>query len=271
MENIKNYKLFLENKEEYSIYEWFEELKMMMWSKKNINYNELEKNVERFIGKEWFKKINDKIDSIYNSFSKVNLENIEDRLLYIWDELPENKQKYVYLSVLYGDYYNIYNENDTKYNGMINSKNKKDILIHILINIVLPTLWISFSPKEYLRKTKEQISVSDPIWNCENFNINNYEFDTVLKSDINEKNKYSVQNVLEMYQPGIVIDFGRDSLYNKESSFSIKKIENLFDNHIEAIVNDLEYEEIIWDYSRYKRRFSSDDPVYDYTLKILLK
>ncbi len=260
---IKKYSTFLESYEkETDIYEWYSQLKMMIWSKETIDHDKLEKDVNHYIGEGWFKKIKDKVDSMYNSLSKVDLGYIEDRLLTIWDELPQ-KKKSVSVPILYGDYYNINNESDAKYTGVIYTKDKINVFIHILLNIVLPTLHKSTNSLEYLRKTKEQISISSPKWNCANFDIRNYDS---AKADMVN---YSVQNVLDMYHPGVVICFGTD--HSERQKVSIKKIETLFDEHIESIVSELDYKKVIWDYSRYERRFSNEDLIYEYTLKILLK
>ena len=52
----------------------------------------------------------------------------------------------------------------------------------------------------------------------------------------------------------------------------LKKVEQLFDEHLPRILHGLEYEEILWDIPREGRRFDEDTyEIYDYTLKILLK
>jgi hypothetical protein len=274
----------------YSIYDWFEDLKSMQWDKKPINKSELKKWSEHFIGSGWYDKISNLVDDIYNSFKSVDIDYIRDRMLEVWDELPLEKEKRVMFAVAYGDYKNFDNELDYKYNGLmpinnINDNSRKiDIIIHIIKEIIYPTMYIG-SPSVWLRRTPEQEYVTDEIWNCENFNIDNYgisegsEFSnglsgrrsttTIFKYELKEKKIYTPDKVIQMYKPCVWIEIGGyDS--HKTSKFKLSHIEPLLDDVLEIILPELNYEFIIWDKSRGKRRFEEDD-FHDYTLKIILK
>jgi hypothetical protein len=64
----------------YSIYDWFEDLKSMQWSRKSINKSELKKWTEHFIGSGWYDKISDLVDNIFDSIRKVDIDYINDRM-----------------------------------------------------------------------------------------------------------------------------------------------------------------------------------------------
>jgi hypothetical protein len=274
----------------YSIYNWFEDLKSMQWGRKSINKSELKKWTEHFIGSGWYDKISKKVDHIFNSIREVDINYVEMRMLDVWDELPANKDKYVVFAVAYGDYKNFDKEIDYRYNGLITlmspqDDDKLDVIIHIIINIIYPTTHIG-SPSIWLRRTEEQEYVTDKKWNCENFNIDNYDFKegedfdngaggrrpttTIFRDELEEKKDYSLDKIIQMYVPCIVIEVGGHHGSHRTGKFRLSHLEPLLDDVIETILPTLDYEAVIWDKSRGERRFT-DDEFSDYTLKIILK
>jgi hypothetical protein len=282
----------------YSIYDWFENLKSIQWNRKSINNSDLKKWSDHFIGSGVYQKISNLVDNIFESIRSVDYNYINDRMLEVWDELPISKDKYVMACVAYGGYENLDREIMYRYSGLLSVMNpfddskKLDIIIHIIKEILYPTLFIG-SPSISLRKTEEQIYVTDKKWNCVNFDIDSYEFNegeefvdvgflktpgetgrrsttTIFKSDLYKKKNYGVDKVISMYKPCLVIEIGGHNDSYRTGKISLSKLEPLLDDVLETILPDLDYEEVIWDKARGSRQFS-DDEFYDYTLKILLK
>jgi hypothetical protein len=282
-------KLDLSNK--YSIYDWFEDLKSMQWSRKSINKSELKKWTDHFIGGGWYYKISNLVDNIFDSIRKTDIEYVEGRMLEVWDELPSEKEKYVMFAVAYGDYENFDKEIDYRYSGLISvmspqdDDRKLDVIIHIIKDIIYPTTHIG-SPSIWLRRSREQEYVTDKKWNCENFNIDNYgfkedqEFDngtggrrsttTIFKHELEAKRDYSPDKVIQMYKPCVVIEVGGYHDSHMTGRVKLSHLEPLLDDALETILPELDYEAIIWDKARGKRKFT-DDEFSDYTLKIILK
>jgi hypothetical protein len=274
----------------YSIYDFFEDLKSMEWGHKAKNVSELKKWSEHFIGVGYFDKISKKVDSIFKSIDKIDLDYVGDRMLEVWDELPYGKERNIYLAVAYGNYEKYDDSNYSKFNGLMYTRNdnkdkKLNVIIHMIKDIIYPTLFIGY-PSISIRKTDEQIHVTDEKWNCKNFNIDNYDIEvnkeyengnsgrrnttTIYPSDFNKLKLYHVDKVIEMHKPCLVMDIGGYSESHLTGKISLSKLEPLLDDVLETILPELDYEDIIWDKARGSRQFS-DDEFYDYTLKILLK
>ena len=290
MSHIKPYSSFLEsNLNEYSIYEWFEDLKSMQWNRENINESELKKWTEHFIGDGWYNKIKNRFLEIEKSLDKIDYEHIYDRLYELWDELPSKKKKSVYPTIAYGDINKYDEEIEYRFSGLL-SHNKNGLLsyiIHFVKELIYFTSFIGY-PSVHLRTTKDQKNVLNKEWNCSNFNIANYmvksgdEFvndvsmnrkrgniTTIYDSDINNKKKFDINKYLEMYQPCITIDIGGYIDSHKTGKFDIYKVEDILDENLTVVLNNINYKAIIWDHSRYKRKFT-DSYFSDYTLKIIL-
>lgn len=275
----------------YSIYDWFEDLKSMQWNNNSINDSDLKKWSEHFIGTGVYQKISNLVDNIFESIRNVDYNYINDRMFEVWDELPINKDKYVMACVAYGDYENLDKEIMYRYNGLLSVMNPSDdskklnIIIHIIKDILYPTLFIG-SPSIVIRRTEEEIYVTDKKWNCENFDIDSYKFNegeefdnggtgrrsttTIYKSELDKKKNYGVDKVLSMYKPCLVIEIGGHNDSYRTGKIKLSHLEPILDDVLQTILPDLDYEEVIWDKSRGKRQFT-DDEFYDYTLKILLK
>lgn len=275
----------------YSIYDWFEDLKSMQWNNNSINDSDLKKWSEHFIGTGVYQKISNLVDNIFESIRNVDYNYINDRMFEVWDELPINKDKYVMACVAYGDYENLDKEIMYRYNGLLSVMNPSDdskklnIIIHIIKDILYPTLFIG-SPSIVIRRTEEEIYVTDKKWNCENFDIDSYKFNegeefdnggtgrrsttTIYKSELDKKKNYGVDKVLSMYKPCLVMEIGGHNDSYRTGKIKLSHLEPILDDVLQTILPDLDYEEVIWDKSRGKRQFT-DDEFYDYTLKILLK
>jgi hypothetical protein len=292
MKKIKPYSLFLEDKTvEYSIYDWFEDLKRFQWAQNQktlVNESTLEKWTEHFIGEGYWKKVSGLVDKIVKSLQKVDIEYIEDRMLDVYDTIPSNKQRWTMCCVAYGNYENHDKPNNRKYNGLLSVPKPKEgdklnIIISILKDIVSPTLSIGGYPSIFLRRDDEQYYVTDKKWNCANFNIDNYGIKvgdkfkgderrdvTIHSSDIKSKKDYSVDKVLDMYKPCVTINIGGYSDSYLTGKMNLRKLESDIDGVLPSILPTLDYEEVIFDVSRGNRQFDDDSDVYDYTIKILL-
>lgn len=280
---------------EYDIYNWFEDLKAQQWSKKTINLKQLKFWSDHFIGEGWYDKISNLVDSIHNSLKSVDYDYINDRMLEVWDELPLGKDKYVMPCVSYGDYENYDKEIDYRHNALISYQDVKDesrkldVIIHILIDILYPTLFIG-NPSVTMRNSKSQYFVTDEKWQCQNFDIKNYEFKegdeiengnsrkpnkrsttTIFSWDLKKKSLYSIDKVLSMYKPCVVIEIGGYNNSHLTGAFKLDDIESKLDEVLPTILPELNYEDIIWDKSRGTRQFDTSAGFYDYTLKIILK
>lgn len=283
---MKHLKLFESFDANYSIYDYFEDLKRMQWSNK-IDLSLVKKRSDQFIGNGYFDKISSLVDSLENSFSKLDYEFIYDRLYDVWDYLPEEKDKVVMGVVAYGSYENYEEESDRKYNGMITfNDNKENIIIHIIKEILYPTLFIGY-PSVQIRLSDDEIYVTDKEWNCENFNIKKYSIKSgdsikngdsgrrsetnIYSSDIDKKSLYSVDKVISMYKPCLLIEIGGHGNNHLTGKIELKDIESRFDDVLPMVLPEIEHEEIIWDMSRGTRKFDESGDFYNYTLKIILK
>lgn len=279
---------------QYSIYDWFEDLKSFEWGHKKTTTSELKKWSDHFIGRGVFQEINNSVDKIMQSLKKVDLDYINDRLLDVFDTLPQQKESSAYLAVAYGDYKNFTEENRRKFNGLIYvsdpDKRKERIILSILKDIVFPTLYIGTYPSVNLRSSDDSEYVTSEKWQCKNFNIDDYQElgiregakvevehrggkkeITIYDTDISTKRDYSIDKVMEMYRPCIVVDIGeRGSDSIRTGKFSLKKLESSFDEVLPSILPTIDYEEVIWEFNRERRSFDTDE-FHDYTLKILLK
>jgi hypothetical protein len=285
MKKLKTYNLFLESFQkdtavmhEYSIFDWFEDLKRDNWIRKNIEGHKIW--TEHFIGEGWWDKINSHVDKIYEVLSEVNVKHIKDAMLEVFDTIPEGKERNIYTAILYGDYERINDSNDLKFNGTmpimdLNDKNRKDwIILSILISMVHPTLYYSrFKENAMLRDTKESEYVTDEKWQCQNFDFEQFHKTGHLRDyEFSKVQKYSPENVLSMYRPGVVINiggWGSDSIHT--GKMHLDDLEAALDAAIEVVESEVDYEDIIWKYSRGERKFDTSKPIYEYDLKILLK
>ena len=285
MKKLKKYSIFLESFRkdaavscEYSIFDWFEDLKRDNWNASNIERHKIW--TEHFIGEDWWDKITSHVDKIFKALSEVNIRHIKDAMLEVFDTLPEQKERNIYTAILNGDYEKINDSNDLKFNGTIpimdlNDKNRKDyVIISILISMVYPTLYYSrFKEDAVLRDTKESEYVTDEKWQCQNFDFEQFHKTGHLRDyEFSKVQKYSPENVLSMYRPGIVINiggWGSDSIHT--GKMYLEELEGALDAAIEVVESEVDYKEVIWPYTRGERHYDTSKPIYEYDLKILLK
>lgn len=277
MRKLQKYKSFLESQEDYSIFDFYDYLRNNHWS--NTDISTLEKWTDHFVGDGWWQKIKSHVDRIFQVISEVDLNHINDAMLEIYDTLPEEKEKNIYCAVLYGNYERINDSNEYKYGGTMpifesdDMKRKSYILHNIVFEIVRPTVSYSrLKDKEVnFRQTTEAEFVTDKKWQCQNFDFS--QFTDLKDYEMRVLKLYSPENVLSMYQPGVVIDIGGWSAMGSHSTgqMSLLGLEKELDERIDLITANLDYEEVLWPFSRKERYFDTSSPIYDYTLKILLK
>lgn len=267
---IKKFETFLESKnEKYSIYQFFYDLnKFTRNENKNLNFK---LHCEHFIGPGSYNKISNYVDKLLSSINKVNLDDIELRLMDdVYDNINSDIKNSVSFGILNGDYYNYDLKYDEKYNSCSFYKNinseKQNIICDIIREIIYPTLY--FSMNKELRSTDDKEYVTEPKWNCENFDIKNY-IDDGESYYMLKKSKYSVDRIINMHTPAIICEL-KGEYGRKHTYMDLNKIESYIDNALECILPTIDYDNVIFDYSRYKRKFD-ETLFYDYTFKIILK
>lgn len=275
---IKNYIQFNESvTSDYSIFDFYDYLRNNHWS--NTDISTLERWTDHFVGDGWWNKIKSHVDRMFQILSEVDLNHINSAMLEIYDTLPDEKEKNIYCAVLYGDYDRVNDSNDLKYNGTMpifesdDMKRKSYILHNITFEIVRPTVSCSrlIDTEVNFRTAPESEFVTDKKWQCQNFDFS--EFTELKEYEMRKLKLYSPENVLSMYQPGVVIDIGGWSSVDshRTGQMSLLDLEKELDDRIDLITAELDYEEVLWPFSRDERYFDTSRPIYDYTLKILLK
>ena len=280
----------------YGIHDWIEDLKSWEWSRpqhQSVNKDSMKKCSDHFIGEGWYDKISNYVDRIFEAFTKVDEEEIHMRMYDVYDQIPSGKDKWTMCCVAYGDVDNYDKPLRNKYNGLITVRNKDErdklrIIVHIIKDIVLPTFSIGSYPSHFLRQSDESYYVTEPKWQCQNFNIDDFQemgikagasFDTddfkgrqvtISQFDIDKKKKYDINKIIEMYVPSVVIEIGGRSESLSTGKFNLKYVESLIDEALESILPTLDYKEVVFDHARFDRRFDDDQDFHDYTVKILL-
>lgn len=274
MSKIKKYNLFLESSKEIDIYDFANMLKG--WQP-YPPLSEVKRHSERFIGPGIYDRVEKLANQIFEVLSYVDIEHTKEALYDVFDEFPY-KDKRVHLCVLYCNPDRLKEPIERRYNGSMGvgedkEKSKKFIICHILLDMLHSTFSIGY-PSIQIRQTDEQIDVTDPKWNCVNFNIDNYEISKrgtyISPLDLDKLRKYNIEDFFQCYQPGIYIELYDDKGYH--SKMSIKQVEELFDQYLPHILHDVEWEKILWEIPREGRKFDETTyDLYDYTLKVLLK
>lgn len=265
---IKKYSKFLESKEDthISIYEWFN-----MLQKENLNNFDL--FADRFIGSGYSSKIKDRVNTIFDILSKIDMEDIDSMLVDVYDSATLNYSKKAILTASY------YSE-PHKYNGAHFFKNidsiKSSLICDISKSIIHPTLSYyerGIKRENPLRTNHEMVYVTDDIFNCKNFDKSNYN---LINIDLFNKKKldyYDVDIILNSYKAGICINLGNDR-FNAPQLVNIEEVENILENKEPMILdylNDLGIDaEFIYDLSKGKRQFTTT-MFAEYSLKILLE
>jgi hypothetical protein len=279
---IKKYTKFLESIENYSIYDWYQDLR-------GDNLTDIKKWSDHFIGGNLYDRIVKKIDDSFIKFENIELLDIETIIIDTYDIAGSDKIREVYYCMLSGNYWdqdrldkgNI----DSKYNGaqlfkVPTQDLRNKILFDILREIVRPTLFISIGKNDYnLRYNKEMSLVLDDKYKCCNFNYNDFEDDfkdkhshlgLVTWFSSTRIKKYDTELIFDLYQPGLYIRMDHDTT-QPYSTIKIHKIEEIIDDRESTILDYLEgcgsKGKLIHDfYHKGKPR-----EAYEYKLRILLE
>jgi hypothetical protein len=237
MKYLKTYKTILEDfdkhvayQHQYSIVDFSNDLK----SERDFRENVLKMWVDHFIGKDYYDKIVNFVDNINSKLEKIDLMDIEDRLFYVFDQynVENSIQKVIFTSTHF---------NTDIIKGHV--KNDKNYLIRtIILGIIIPTL--------DLRSTKDELYVLDKKWQCANIDpklSSGYEnpfseLKTIGRSFRSKKwlGKYSADNFLDMYKPGIKITLGCE-YGSSPAIINFLKTKDLFNEVLPDIINDLTY------------------------------
>jgi len=291
---MKYLKTFNENSNnQYGVGDWVEDLKNFEWGTKSLDYNTIKKWSDHFVGSGWCDKIWQRIGKIFDAFNRVDIDDVEMRMYDVWDQIPSEKDKWVSFCVTYGNPENYNKSSKYKYSGLVfirkrDENDKLRILIHILKEIVFPTLYIGY-PSYYLRQSEESYYVTDKKWQCQNFNIDDYKEMGIevgaqlsveyyrdkkvhiTEYDIKKKKDYSIDKIIEMYVPCITIEIGKGQGDNyMKGPMNLTKLESILDESLEEILPAIDYQEVIFDMSRGDRGFDPNTEIYGYTVKILL-
>lgn len=285
---VENMNLGIESN--YGIHDWIEDLKSFEWGRKQIK--DLKKWTDHFIGDSYYEKIKDRVDKIFVALNKVDIDLIQDRMqMDVFDDLPTEKGKYVTPAIAYGDSKNYNRPVQYRYNGLVtaikrNEHDKLRIMVHIIKEIVFPTFYVGSYPQVHLRRSDESYFVTEPKWQCANFNIDDFQElgikigaqfseddykgrkSIITEYEINQKRDYSIDKIIEMYVPCVVIDIGRDENYMKYK-MNLSDIEEKLDEALPSILPTLDYSDVVFDHARGSRMVEITD-IYDYTVKILL-
>jgi hypothetical protein len=284
MKRIIPYKIFEDNEKmwagvqhEFNIYDWFEDLKSYQRGGVN-NPSGLKMWSDHFIGEGWFDKVKSHVDKIYNSLKPIDVEYINDRMVDIYDEFAVDKKKWVSPCVLHGDVERIGNPIRSKFNGMIFAgklENDNDwkfhIIVHILKEMVYPTLMHVSGISFLFRQGRDEQFVTDKKYQCCNFNPINYRGGQLeTEYGLKKMQEYDINKFLPMYQPGINIQIGGYDDHHTNEKMNLRDIEKAFDIVMPSILHDIDYKEVIYDCSRFDRRFDDNTDIYEYSVKILL-
>ena len=308
MKHIKKYNLFKESiSNDYSIYDFFNLI--------NYNYGDYDGKVsqskvkvesDKFIGEGIYDKVKLMVDDIVEKFEGINLNEIESRFTDFSDHY--DKECHIFFSILGSNFKKYFEDVDERYNSSrgfnANKIDKESLIIDIMSDIIRPTLTTTLSGDQKIRQTNDQIYVTDPKWNCVNFNIDDYESQNDLDPDNNAEEevianqgfvyllpnpttrrhsflmvnqrqgkkdlkKYSVDKFFDkMYVPALNIKIGD---YSDGMTMNLLEVEKRLDAVVDDILFDIPHSDIIWDSARFKRRFDPNINIYQYNIKVILK
>jgi len=275
MKYLKTYKNIFEDfnkskayQHEYSIYDFYND----------IRKKELPENIElwsdHFIGKGWYKKIENKSKNMLEILSDIDLDLIEDRLVDLFDNYIEVNHE-VYTSIAYGNFIDSDKDNDFLYTGTITSKSKDYITSHILSSIVYPTILTT-----ELRGTKDEIYVKDEKWQLQNIDISKLSgFDSLVRHQKRDLSKYNIDTIFDLYKPSINILLGEGISSTRQrsnrSKFILSDVEDLFSEFIPYVIRDLEESgnkvfDVVYPYLKGRRKYGDNIDITEYSVKILL-
>lgn len=282
MKRVKSYNIFLESKVmNRSIYDYFNYLVNCLWNNNMINEEEIKKWADHFIGDGYYDKIKNRVNKIFNALNKVDEWEIHMRMYDVYDELPTYKSKYTVCAVAHGRYENWDKPIRNRYNGYstVTNKNdqlrKMDIIIDIIKEIIYPTLYVgaAFRNKK-LRNNEASEYVTDEHYKCKNFDIDYYIENNnidLASYELSDFKKYNVDKIISLFVPAVIIDIGSQDDNPMTLRMNLRKLEADIDETMLSILPTLDYEEVVYDMSRYDRRYDDDIDISDYCIKIILK
>lgn len=281
MKKLSTYKSFLESFENDapeipSIYDFYNDL-FDDFRFGVMPESEVKKYSERFIGKGIYDKVNDFVNQMFETFEGIELEDIKYKLTDVTDNLEVDPL--FMFAILYCDYKDVDNDIQRKFNGAKgvrdNVESRVRIKNEILRDMIRPTLTkYRFKGGDIKFRTEPQeIYVLNDEFNCQNFDVTKLsDFENISKEllnyEIEELKKYDINKFFDCYAPGIYIQLRNDDY---SYTMNLKKLESDLDKTLPRILSDIPHKEVIWDSSRFSRKFDDDTDIYDYTIKIILE
>ncbi len=120
-------------------------------------------------------------------------------------------------------------------------RNRKYIISDIIRDVIYPTLFIN---GKIIRCTDDGDYVTNPKWNCDNFNIKNYRNEfmnyhgiEIGNIEIKNKSKYTIDKVINMFKISYNIQVRRK--YGEEHTLiSIDTIESYIDEGLRVYITN---------------------------------
>ena len=277
MKKLSTYKSFLESNQDYSIYDFYYDLRHDQWPVAgDMSENLVKKYSEKFIGKGIYDKVNDFVDEMFGTFEGIELEDIEYKLTDVTDNLEV--ETLTMFGILNCEYTSLDRDIQSRFNSVKGVRNDNESRLktkfNILRDMIHPTLTKQRLKGEIrLRTTAEEIYVLNDEFNCQNFDVTKLsDFENISKEllpyEIEDLKKYDINKFFKCYVPGIYIRL-KDDDYSY--TMNLKKLESDLDKTLPRILSDIPHKEVIWDSSRFSRKFDDDTDIYDYTIKIILE
>lgn len=264
MKYLKTYKMILEDfnehvayQHEYDIFDFTNDLKMQ----RPFSEKALKMWTDHFIGEGYYDRIIKFVDDVFLVLDKIDIYSIEDRLIDFFDQYDHDSQ--VKEVVLYGNYYDIGEDNRKLYSGGIYTKEKSYLINKIIIDIINPTLG--------LRENKDEIYVRDEKWQCSNIDPKMTSgYDSARKRYLD---KYSVDNFFDLYKPGIKITLGQE-FGSSAATLPMLEVGEKFKELMPLVIEEIEYSglklnEVIYPYDGVW--LSKETRISSYSIKILLE
>jgi hypothetical protein len=248
MSSILKYKPFLENYLSRHLDEYNEELKRIFWGKRSFDANLIDAT-NMIFGKGTYELCDKRYDYICDVLSKISITWVDDMLVKVYDQFGVQSISEAFFVIFYSnDEYN-----PGRINGFlgINPKdlksNKSWAIAHMLQDGLVP---------------------EEEKWPLTKSSRTNW-------TEIKVKENLNFKDIVNNYKPGISIRIGRnhsgDGMPSTKEDFAIKDIEKSLDNILPLITEHLPLDEIIWDLSRGSRRFTDEDTIKEYDVKLILK
>jgi hypothetical protein len=271
MKKLSTYKSFLESNQDYSIYDFYYDLRHG-----DISEHQAKKYSEKFIAKGIYDRVDNFVEDMFETFEGIELEDIEYKLTDVTDNLEV--ETLTMFGILNCEYTSLDRDIQSRFNSVKGVKNDNESRIEtkfeILRDMIHPTLTIYRLKGEIrLRTTAEEIYVLDDKFTCKNFDVSNLSDFRNINMELsshkmNILKSYDINKFFECYVPGIYIRLKNDDY---SYTMNLKKLESDLDKTLPRILSDIPHKEVIWGSSRFSRKFDDDTDIYDYTIKIILE